>query len=322
MKTRKTTGDAAMTTVRRCVTQLTACAVLLAALPAAAAAQRRAPDASALALLTAVRTGDAAQIRALAAGGVDVNAPIDGNLTPLILAISTDQPASVEALLDLGARIPPGYSAAALEGMTQGLKHGAEILGMLAASGTAAAGAAAGPEMARAPPAAPIPTAAGRHPAGLYTGPCAAEYDGPTRVVTNCGYAGCPRVTLPGVHWLRTRRTLLFRGPVPAFPATAVVECTNDGRDCTPSTDDPAWLWATVPLAGARHVIEPGRQCEVRVPAGRYTVVIEEIYLERTLRADESVLGGRLVEDRKVIRADRSRHEGIEFTETGSRPPR
>lgn len=57
-------------------------------------------------LIEAVRSGDAASVRALVAKGADPNAPSGGNgWTPLLHAIHTNQAASVEALLAAGAAV-------------------------------------------------------------------------------------------------------------------------------------------------------------------------------------------------------------------------
>ena len=67
-------------------------------------------------LTTAVRNGDAAQVRALAAKGADVNAPSGNNdWTPLLHAVHTHQNASIAALLDAGADANRGSGS---EGLT------------------------------------------------------------------------------------------------------------------------------------------------------------------------------------------------------------
>ena len=57
-------------------------------------------------LISAARSGDVAKIRELAASGADLNAPGGVNgWTPLMHAVHTNQPGSVQALLDKGAAV-------------------------------------------------------------------------------------------------------------------------------------------------------------------------------------------------------------------------
>src|SRR5579872_4245316 len=57
-------------------------------------------------LITAARSGDVATINKLAVSGADLNAPGGVNgWTPLMHAVHTNQPGSVEALLNKGANV-------------------------------------------------------------------------------------------------------------------------------------------------------------------------------------------------------------------------
>ncbi|MEH6414000.1 M56 family metallopeptidase [Pseudomonas sp. CGJS7] len=61
------------------------------------------PDAKVSALLSAARAGDAASVRKLAGGGVDIEARVLGQGTALIQAVRSGDLATVEALLALGS---------------------------------------------------------------------------------------------------------------------------------------------------------------------------------------------------------------------------
>ena len=63
-------------------------------------------------LVYAVRTGDVATIRTLAAQGIDLNAPSGGNRwTPLIHAVHKNQIASAKALIEAGADVDRATSS-------------------------------------------------------------------------------------------------------------------------------------------------------------------------------------------------------------------
>jgi hypothetical protein len=129
------------------------------------------------------------------------------------------------------------------------------------------------------------PLAPGTYPAGLYTGPCQTDVS-------------------VGAGAVRTVRTLFFRGEAPAFPPLVELTCQNAGGEMQCEPGGLQGLALVVPLAGAARVIEPP-SCEAAVPAGSYSVIIEDIQV------------GQIAHDgtARTFRVERQRVEGVVITD-------
>ncbi len=254
---------------RRCVRStgtalaaLLVCGFLLPPAPTAHAQQREIRP-EALSLMEAVRDGDLPSIRALVAGGADLNEPLFSGMTALALAILSDQPEVVETLLELGAEVTPEAEGAAIAAGGRHTEDAAVIVGLLDQARGIVAEAPPSPGVDRDDDVIHL-EGPGTYSGRFFTGPCSFETTRSTQE---------PR---PGVQERsRSVRTIFFpEDRVPDVPARVELRPGDQ--------PDMRTLLQLVPVGspGTRRSVRPP-DCEpVELGPGVHAMVVETTTIE------------------------------------------